>query len=133
METKLKHLEFIQSAINRMANNSFLLKGWAVTLVGALFALTFKEMDKTYLVVSLIVMIFMWLLDCFYLRQERAYIGLYDQVRKANIETDFSMNAKLHRDQVHWYSCAFSFTLAAFYGGLLLAHVLIFTLIPRIC
>ncbi len=34
MEQKIKHLEFIQAAINRMAGNSFLLKGWTVTLSG---------------------------------------------------------------------------------------------------
>ena len=36
MASKEKHLEFVQSAINRMASNSFLLKAWSVTLVGAL-------------------------------------------------------------------------------------------------
>ena len=33
MENKIKYLEMIQSVINRMANNSFCLKGWTVTLV----------------------------------------------------------------------------------------------------
>ena len=37
---KLKHLEFIQGIITRMANNSFMLKGWAVTLVAGIFALS---------------------------------------------------------------------------------------------
>ena len=39
MEKKLKHLEFIQNVILRMNNNSFLIKGWAITLISALFAL----------------------------------------------------------------------------------------------
>ena len=30
-ENKRKHLEFIQSVINRMAENSFLVQGWCVT------------------------------------------------------------------------------------------------------
>jgi hypothetical protein len=38
-EAWVKHLEFIQNAITRMATNSFWLKGWAVTLVAATFAL----------------------------------------------------------------------------------------------
>jgi len=37
MEKKLKHLEMLQGVINRMANNSFLLKGWSVVLISALF------------------------------------------------------------------------------------------------
>ena len=39
MEKKLKHLEFIQNAINRMASNSFIIKGWCITLIVGLFAL----------------------------------------------------------------------------------------------
>ena len=39
MEQKMKHLEFIQNVITRMNSNSFLIKGWAITLVSALFAL----------------------------------------------------------------------------------------------
>ena len=36
MDKKLKHLELVQSVINRMASNSFMLKGWAVTLVAGI-------------------------------------------------------------------------------------------------
>ena len=38
MDKKLKHLEMVQGVINRMASNSFMLKGWAVTLVAGIFA-----------------------------------------------------------------------------------------------
>lgn len=37
MDGKIKHLELVQGVINRMANNSFMLKGWAVTLVAGVF------------------------------------------------------------------------------------------------
>ena len=80
MENKRKHLEFIQATINRMAGNSFLLKGWAVTLVGALFALTFKEVDPLYLLISLIVLALFWRLDSYYLSRERLFIKLYERV-----------------------------------------------------
>ena len=43
MENKRKHLEFIQSVIARMNSNSFLIKGWSITLVSALFALAAKD------------------------------------------------------------------------------------------
>jgi hypothetical protein len=35
MGDKIKHLEMIQAVISRLANNSFLLKGWSITLVSA--------------------------------------------------------------------------------------------------
>ena len=46
MENKQKHLEFIQTTINRIAGNCFLLKGWAITLVAALFALSAKDAGR---------------------------------------------------------------------------------------
>ena len=35
MESKIAHLEMVQAVITRMAGNSFLIKGWSVTLVAA--------------------------------------------------------------------------------------------------
>ena len=35
-----KEIDLIQGVINRMANNSFLLKGWLVTLITVVLALT---------------------------------------------------------------------------------------------
>lgn len=51
-ESKLKHLEMIQGIINRMASNSFALKGWAVTLVAGIFALASKDTDKIYFLIA---------------------------------------------------------------------------------
>ena len=48
LEDKYKHLEMIQNIIQRMATNSFMLKGWAVTLIVAIFALADKDMNQNY-------------------------------------------------------------------------------------
>ena len=37
-EYNVKHLEMIQAIIERMGNNSFIIKGWSFTSIGALFA-----------------------------------------------------------------------------------------------
>ena len=39
MDAKIAHLQMILGVVNRMAGNSFMVKGWSVTLVAALFAL----------------------------------------------------------------------------------------------
>lgn len=57
IENKLKYLELIQSVINRMASNSFMLKGWAVTLVTGIFALVGKGTDKLYFLIAYIPVI----------------------------------------------------------------------------
>jgi hypothetical protein len=117
MEAKLKHLEFIQATINRMAGNSFLLKGWAVTLAGALLALSFKELDWRYVSVALLVVGLFWLLDSYYLSRERMFIRLYDEVRK-KAEVDFAMDATQFARRADWLRSAVSRTLLVFYGGL---------------
>lgn len=126
MDAKIKHLEFIQAAINRMAGNSFLLKGWTVTLTGGLLALTFKQIDRHYLLISFAVLILFWLLDSYYLSRERRFIGLYDAVRKhSDGSIDFSMDTRSFGKRCGLIHCAISRTLLLFYGGLLAVHLLI--------
>lgn len=126
MEARLKHLEFIQSAITRMAKNSFLLKGWTVTLVGALVALSLKEVDTLYLLVSATVLFFFWMLDGFYLHREKLFRDMYDLVRvKEEAEIDFDMNFRQLPNQGSVFDCLFSQTSLLFYGGIAVAHLVL--------
>jgi hypothetical protein len=109
-----------------MAGNSFLLKGWAVTLTGGLLALTFKEINRHYLYISLAVLALFWMLDSYYLSRERRFVALYETVRKrTEQQIDFSMHTESFGSKWSWAACAFSTTLALFYGGLLVVHLLI--------
>lgn len=117
-ENKIKHLEFIQGVINRMAQNSFLLKGWTVTLIAGLFAFAnTKGMDSDYILIAYIPTVFFWLLDGFYLYQERLFRKLYDKVRVTKEEhIDYSMNTtSVEGDVPSWLSICFSKTLNIFY------------------
>jgi hypothetical protein len=77
-----KHLDFIQAAITRMANNSFLIRGWSVTLVAGLFALAAKEADIRFVVLSYFPCLMFMALDTYYLAQERRFRNLYDDARQ---------------------------------------------------
>jgi hypothetical protein len=66
-----------------MASNSFLLKGWTVTLAAALLAVGAKEAESRFPLIGLFPAIGFWCLDAYYLRQERLFRTLYDHVRKA--------------------------------------------------
>ena len=126
MEAKIKHLEFIQTTINRMANNSFLLKGWTVTLTGGLIAISFKQVDPHYLYISMLILVMFWLLDAYYLSRERKFVTLYDHVRTLKSETtDFSMETHSFKKRCSLLRCAVSHTLLLFYGGLLVIHLII--------
>ena len=90
MEQKMKHLELIQEVIKRMANNSFLLKGWTVTLVTGILALASKDTDKQYFWIAYIPILMFWFLDAYYLQLERRYRRLYNS-RLEEREVNFSM------------------------------------------
>lgn len=125
MEKKLKHLEFIQQAINRMASNLFLLKGWTVTLVAAMFALAAKESKDFYFVLAYFPTLMFWLLDGYFLSQERRFRSLYEHVTKLDESAiDFSMDTqpfKAEPARNKWSHALFSPTLLIYYGVLLVA------------
>lgn len=126
-ENRLKHLEFVQLVVARMASNSFLLKGWSVTLVAALFALAAKDSDKKYIVVAYLPVIVFWILDAYFLSQERRFRNLYDGVRaKKEDQIDFSMDTKPFVDsRTGWTAAFFSRTLLIFYGSMVLLMIFV--------
>lgn len=118
-ENKIKHLEMVQDVIKRMASNSFILKGWAVTLVAGIMALAEKDADKMYFLVAYIPIIVFWLLDSYYLLQERLYRELYNKVRstKEN-DIDFSLLAtkkEFGEGRNTFWACFISPTESFFY------------------
>src|SRR6266849_2635836 len=92
MERKLKHLEFIQAAISRMATNSFLFKGWAVTIAAALSAFAAVESRVALLAIAIASTTMFWAMDGYYLWLERGFVYLHKEVAaKSENEIDFSM------------------------------------------
>ncbi len=95
MENKRKHLEFIQGIITRMAGNLFFLRGWTITLIAALLALFMKSVDSENIIYLVILIFTFWILDGYFLSQERLFRDLYNYVRKLKEEDiDFSMSTK---------------------------------------
>ncbi|HBW73728.1 MAG TPA: hypothetical protein DEF59_00490 [Candidatus Magasanikbacteria bacterium] len=119
MENRRKHLEFIQNIISRMAGSLFFLRGWTITLIGALLALFSKNNSPDYVFYFLIVIVLIfWILDGYFLSQERSYRDLYNYVRKLKEEEiDFSMDIseyqKLKKNTIIFAMC--STTLLVFY------------------
>lgn len=123
MDKRVKHLEMIQAIILRMSNNSFYLKGLTVTIVSAIMAL-----DNTSGSISCEVAYFpllaFWVLDGYFLRQERLYRKLYDVVRVVQEdEITFSMNTGNYVKDISLISVIFSQTLNVFYLIILITIV----------
>jgi hypothetical protein len=128
ISNKHKHLEFIQAAINRMSGNLFLLKGWSVTLISALFALAAKDTNKTFIVVAYFPLFIFWFLDGYFLAMERRFRSLYEHVRQLKEEDiDFSMNTEPYKTDPRnrWIAALFSRTLFPYYVTLGLLMILL--------
>lgn len=127
-ENKLKHLEFIQGVVNRLSTNSFLLKGWSVALVAALFALSAKDADTRFLLLVFVPIAIFWGLDGYCLWQERLYRALYQHVRQIpQDQIDFCMSTEKVKDSkgLGWINATFSKTVLLFHGTLMLSAVIV--------
>jgi len=130
-EDQRKHLELIQAVITRMAGNSFLIRGWSVTLVSALFALAAKDAERAFVVVSYFPCVMFWWLDAYYLSQERKFRSLYEAARKAP-NSDFSMSTSAtEQPRDCWSSAFFSKTMLIFHGAILAVISLVMWWVAR--
>lgn len=122
----VKHLEFVQAIVARLANNSFFIKGWALTIGAASFGFAVNRVDWRVAAMGAFVVLGFWVLDSYYLRQERLFRHLYNHVRR-NVATEvnerFSMNLlgfasfkTVKRTRVF-----FSATLSVYYGVIIIS------------
>src|SRR5439155_61930 len=125
MERKLKHLEFVQAAISRMATNSFLFKGWAITIAAALSAFATVETKTALLIIAVVSTIMFWALDGYYLWLERGFIRLHNEVAlKDETEIDFSMSIDKSRAVRRWLKTCWRPHLWIFYGTIIAVDVI---------
>ena len=132
MNSKIKHLEMIQGIVDRLAGNSFSVRGWSVVLVSALFALAASQSKIYFIFLAYFPAFAFWILDGYYLRQERLFRKLYDRVRlldESNI--DFSMNTSIVSGEVaSWFGVCRSRTILIFHGAVF-GSILVVMLIIR--
>ena len=125
MERKLKHLEFIQTAVNRMARNSFVIKGWTLLLVAAFLAFIARIGDANLMLIAAVPVILFWALDGYYLHQERLFRALYNRVRELDeSDIDFSMDTSELGGSGGLLGAVFSKTLLTYYLAILAILIL---------
>jgi hypothetical protein len=114
-----KHLPLVQGVINSLAGNSFMLKGWSMTLISALLALAGKGDTPWAVPIALLPALTFWGLDGFFLAQERLYRDLYARLIAPGSQVpDYSMVTAPCTRSV-WRKATFSRTLVPFHGSIL--------------
>ncbi|MBF1700098.1 MAG: hypothetical protein HXO93_04715 [Streptococcus sanguinis] len=125
-ESKLKHIDIVQSTISRMAQNSFTIKGWTITILVGLFVFLQKDNFRNNMIIYLVPIIFFWILDSYYLWQERLFRKLYnDVIVNVTEESDLSMNIIQYKNTVKFFSSLFSVSEIMVYLPLLLITLLL--------
>ncbi|MGY1681983.1 hypothetical protein [Geodermatophilus sp. SYSU D01176] len=121
MEIKLKHLDHIQAIIGRLATNSFLFKGWAITLATALASFAAVQSKVGLVVIAAVSTLLFWGLDGYYLWLERGFRKLYETSAALHPSAvDFSMKIDRTRAARTWARSCVRWHLVSFYGALLL-------------
>lgn len=124
MDAKLKHLEFIQAVIARMSTNSFLFKGWAITIAAGISAFAAVDTRAGLIIIALVSTIMFWGLDGYYLWLERCFVKMHNAVAaKPSSEIDFAMSPDKQKALSRWLRTCIHFHLLLFYGSILIMDV----------
>jgi len=119
-----KEIDLIQGVINRMASNSFMLKGWLISLIAVVLALSKDSLFSCNAIFVCSILCFpiliFWYLDAFFLHREKCYRALYEWVIKNRMSTNeniYSLDFRPYQKQVKsQFRIMFSHTIFPFYG-----------------
>jgi hypothetical protein len=81
-EEQTVQLEHLHSIIERLASNSFVIKGWAITIVSGFLGFSIKDAKPAIAFVGLIPCLLFWIMDAYYLAGERYFRNSYNDVLK---------------------------------------------------
>lgn len=120
-DDKRSHLELIQGVINRLSSNTFLFKGWSITIIGAVFTAMIATNNNDFLWLILGIVLMFWAIDAYYLMLERGYRKLYKQVAETSSEKiDYGMNIGQFIKFSAWLEALRRPVLLLFYGVILM-------------
>ena len=122
------HLTFIQNVITRMNSNSFQLKGWCITVFAAILAIYTSTENEYFILIAIPTTLIFWILDTYYLLQERKFRGLYNDIAGLSenpITTKtFEMNPSVYTKDVSskykYFSVFWSKTIWVLYLSIIL-------------
>ncbi|WP_329614914.1 HIT family protein [Streptomyces brevispora] len=126
-EDRRQHLSFIQAIITRMSQASSSSKAWLLPIVTATYGYAITKSSIFVALLGLLAVLVFGILDANYLKQERAFRKLYDEVAAGRSIPAFSLNPTLASpagSRVNYWPDwpdIRSWAVAPVYGPLLLA------------
>lgn len=98
-DLRIKHMDYVQDAIKRMASQSASQKNYCITLVTAIVGAAFVSQISDLIYIAMLATMIFGLVDAKYLQVERGFRALYDEVRNASagVSVDFGMTPHSRR------------------------------------
>ncbi len=106
---ELKHLDYLQSTIARMATNQFQIKGWLVAIDSAILTVFANSLKNNgtpnpfFLLIAIFPTIIFWILDSNFLSKERRLRRIYMDVAEQK-ETVKLFDMPLNKYKSGFYS-----------------------------
>jgi histidine triad (HIT) family protein len=94
-EDRRQHLSFIQAVITRMSQASSSSKSWLLPIVTLTYGYAITNKSALVGLIGCLAVLVFGILDANYLKQERAFRKLYDEVASGRPIPAFSMNPAL--------------------------------------
>lgn len=124
---QVKHLEFIQKAVDRMGSNSFQMKSWMLVVVTALLGSYANTLNKNFVLLAIFPTVIFWFLDAYFLQQERKFRGIYNDVIGNNNIKPYTMPIGQYTGGKYSLWDVFtSITLFTLYGSIILVLIVIY-------
>lgn len=99
-----KEIDLIQSCINRMANNSFMCKGWLLSLIIAILALLPENINKKSIcLIILLANLCFWWMDTYFLQQEKLFRWKYEWIIKNRTNENLNYLYDLNPNNMHMW------------------------------
>jgi hypothetical protein len=121
-ELRVKHLEMLQALITRMAGYCASFKSYCITVVTAVIGFAFTLHRPGVAALALLPVIAFAIADAHYLRVERSFRWLFNDVRQESWDAvpSFEINLK-HAPAEKFPSAATSWSIVWFYAPLAIA------------
>lgn len=126
-EGEQAHLALIQGIISRQAGNSFLIKGWVLTVTVALLGFAIGRNSWTLATFAIGPLVIFGWLDAYYFRQERLFRCLYNAaIVPGNKVATFSMDTAAFKghESTKWKETWQSLPFVVLYVAMLVADIL---------
>ena len=131
-DSTIQYLQMIQSIIDRMSTTSAIFKGFCATIVSGIFAISFTDINKWILLLTLVPILCFFMLDVYYFRLEKRFRALYNSVRKGEKEVDFDLTPPATKElkikEATLWNCIKSPSIYPFYIPVFMTSILMIIL-----